>query len=295
MNLADLKLFKQIAQSGSMTRAAVQCGISQSAASQRVHEMESHLGVPVLDRSTRPVALTPAGKLYLEFARDVLRREEQFRMELGKLTHAVEGTVRVASIYSVGLSEMSRVRAHFAARYPEAQLAVDYMRPEQVYEAVRSGTADLGLVSYPEARRDFAVIPWRAEQMAVAARPGHPLAARAVLTPADLDGEDFVGFDEDLPIRRVQDRFFRERGIGVNLAMHFDNIQMIKEAVALGSGLSILPARTMQAEIEQGRLVAIPLDAPSLVRPVGIIHRRRRKFTHAVEAFLDMLRADTGS
>lgn len=289
VSLTELQLFKDIAQTRSLTRAAAHCGISQSAASQRLREAEARLGTRLVDRSTRPLSLTPAGKLYLEFARDVLRREEQFRMELGRLKEQVEGTVRVASIYSVGLSEMSRLSAEFAARYPGAQLLVEYKRPDGVYRAVLAGEADLGIVSYPEPGRQLAAIPWREEEMAVALPPGHRFAGRAVLTPAELEGENFVGFDEDLPIRRVQDRFFRERGITVHLAMNFDNIQMVKEAVALGSGISILPARTMQVEIEQGRLVAVPLDAPGLLRPVGIIHRRRRPFSRAVESFLALL------
>jgi DNA-binding transcriptional LysR family regulator len=119
--------------------------------------------------------------------------------------------------------------------------------------------------------------------------PNHPLASRGEIYPADLNGFAFIGFDEDLRIRRELDRFLRAQGVEVNLAMHFDNIQMIKEAVALGQGISILPARTMQAEIEQGRLVAIRLDAPGLVRPVGIIHRKRKKFNRAVESFLELL------
>ena len=117
---------------------------------------------------------------------------------------------------------------------------------------VLTDQADLGLVSYPEGTKDLAVIPWREEEMAVAAPPSHPLAEKAVLVPADLDGQDFIGFDEDLSIRRELDRFLREQGIEIRMTMQFDNIQMIKEAVALGSGISILPARTMQAEIAQG-------------------------------------------
>ena len=111
--------------------------------------------------------------------------------------------------------------------------------------------------------------------------------------PADLNGQDFIGFDEDLSIRRELDRFLRAQGVEVNLAMQFDNIQMIKEAVALGPGISILPARTMQAEIEQGRLVAIQLHAPELVRPVGIVHRKRKKFNRATRALLGMLQGRT--
>ncbi len=285
----NFKLFRDIAQNKSISRGASLNAISQSAASQYLQELERRMGVALLDRTTRPLALTPAGRLFYELCRDSLRREEQFQVQLQNLKGLAEGTVRVASIYSVGLSEMSRLQEEFAARFPNAQLHVDYLRPDKVYEAVLADQADLGLVSYPEAARDLAVIPWREEAMTVAAPPSHPLAAKRVLLPADLDGQDFVGFDEDLMIRRELDHFFRDHGIEVRMAMQFDNIQMIKEAVALGSGISILPARTMQAEIAQGRLMSIPLHAPDLVRPVGIVHRKRKRFSHAVQSFLELL------
>ena len=205
----------------------------------------------------------------------------------------MEGTVRVVSIYSTGLSEMGRIQERFSARYPTAHLEVEYMRPDKVYEAVRSDAADLGLVSYPESSREIAAIPWRNEEMQVAVPPGHPLAGRESVYPADLNGLDFVSFDEDLSIRRELDRFLRTHGIEVKVVMHFDNIQMIKEAVGLGRGISLLPARTMLADIEQGRLVAVKLHAPELVRPVGIVHRRRKKLNRAAQAFLELLADDT--
>jgi len=285
----NLKLFRDIAQSKSVSRGASLNGISQSAASQYLQELERRMEVALLDRTTRPLALTPAGKLFYDLCRDALRREEQFQVQLENLKGFAEGTVRVASIYSIGLSEMSRLQEEFAARFPHAQLHVDYLRPDKVYESVLADQADLGLVSYPEHAKDLAVIPWREEEMTVAAPPSHPLAAKPVLLPADLDGQDFVGFDDELMIRRELDHFFREHSIEIRLAMQFDNIQMIKEAVALGSGISILPARTMQAEIAQGRLVSIPLHAPELVRPVGIVHRKRKRFSHAVQSFLELL------
>jgi len=272
-----------------MSKGAANCGVSQSAASQHVQEVEKRLGLTVFDRTKRPIELTDAGRLYAEFCRDVVRREEEFSAAIEGLKGGCSGNVRVASIYSIGLSEMTRLQSEFADRFPEATLLVDYMRPDKIYEALLDGTADLGLVSYPESNRDIAAIPWRNEEMQVAAYPTHPLAFRDRVLPADLNGENFIGFDEDLRIRRELDRFFRTNGVEVHLMMHFDNIQTIKEAVALGSGISILPARTMHAEIDQGRLVAIPLHAPELVRPVGIVHRRRKQFNGAARAFLDLL------
>jgi LysR family transcriptional regulator, transcriptional activator of the cysJI operon len=285
---SELLLFKEIASTKSVSRGAEHCGISQSAASQHVQEVERRLGTPLLDRTKRPVELTPAGRLYAEFCRDVLRREQDFQLALESLRSEVNGLVRVASIYSIGLSEISRVREEFARRHPAATLHVEYVRPDKVYEAVRNDTADLGLVSYPQSSRDITAIPWRQEQMQLAVPPNHPLATREKVFPADLDGADFIGFDEDLTIRREIDRFFRAQGVDVNVAMHFDNIQMIKEAVALGSGVSVLPARTMQAEIAQGRLVAVRLHAPDLARPVGIVHLRRKKLNRAALEFLDL-------
>jgi DNA-binding transcriptional LysR family regulator len=277
-----------------MSKGAKLCGVTQSAASQHVQEVERRLGAPLLDRSKRPLELTPAGKLYADFCRDVMRQEDEFQLSLERLKQEVEGTVRVASIYSVGLSEMSRLSEEFSSSHPTARLEVEYMRPDKVYAAVSGGQADLGLVSYPQSSRELAAIPWRNEEMRLAAPPEHPLAGRRLVLAADLAGIDFIGFDEDLSIRREIDRFLRARGVTVHMVMHFDNIQMIKEAVALGSGVSILPARSMQAEIEQGRLVAVDLEAPGLVRPVGIVHRRRKKFNRAAQAFLELLLPDGG-
>ena len=282
-------LFRDIAQLKSLSRAALANEVSQSAVTQHVQELEKSFGAQLLDRSTRPLGVTEAGQLYLAFCRDVLRRKEEFDALLEQLKNEVEGTVRVASIYSVGLNEMVQLEQEFGRRQPSAKLEVEYLRPEKVYSAVLTDDADLGLVSYPEASREITVIPWRREQMVLAASPYDPLAAKTMITPAELNGVDFVGFDEELPIRREVDRFFKEHQIEVNQMFHFDNLQMIKEAVAHRVGVSIMPARAMLEEMGQGRLVAIPIAAEELYRPLGIIHRKKKKFQRVAQAFLDLL------
>jgi DNA-binding transcriptional LysR family regulator len=290
VGLDHLKLFRDIATNRSVSRGAALSGISQSAASQHLQELERELGVQLLDRSTRPLALTEAGRLYLDFCRDVLRRKAQFDAMLGELKDETHGTVRVASIYSVGLSEMSRLEEEFGRRKPGVKLEVEYLRPERVYEALLSGQADFGLVSYPEATKEITVISWRQEEMALACGTGHPLAARTrPISPQELDGADFVGFDEDLPIRRDVDRFLREHGVHVRMVMHFDNLEMVKEAVALGSGVSIVPARVLHADVELGRIKVVALEAPGLYRPLGILHQRRKILPPVAQAFLQLL------
>jgi DNA-binding transcriptional LysR family regulator len=247
------------------------------------------MGVTLLDRGTRPLTVTEAGKLYLDMCRDTLNRRDEFQVALDILKGQVEGTVRVASIYSVGLSELSRLEKEFLRRYPQARIEVEYLRPEKVYEAVVTDRADIGLLSYPEPTKEVTVLPWRQEQMAIAASPYHPLAKNTEVSPQDLDGVDFVGFDEDLPIRKDIDRFLREHHVHVNVTLHFDNIQMIKEAVAHGSGVSIMPARVMEEEVARGRLVPIRIAGFELFRPVGIVHRRKKRFQRAGQALLELL------
>jgi len=285
----DCKLFRDVASGRSLSRAAQLSGISQSAATQHIQEMEKRLGASLLDRSTRPLGLTPAGKLYAELCREVLRREEDFTAALDEIRGSAETLLRVATIYSIGLSEMARLREEFARVCPEATVQTELLRPDKVYEAVLSGESDLGFISYPEHRRDLTVIPWRNERMTLALYPSHPLASRTAARPADLDGQNFVAFDDEVIIRRELDRFFREAGVSVNTVMQFDNIQSIKEAVALGSGISILPERAMQAEVRQKRLVSVPLHAPELIRPVALIHRRKKKLNRAGREFVRLV------
>jgi LysR family transcriptional regulator, transcriptional activator of the cysJI operon len=289
VTLDNLRLFRDIAQTRSLSRAAELNRITPSAASQQVNEIERNLGVTLLDRSTRPLSLTAEGRLYSEMCRDVLRRDEEFHASLDQLKSEVRGTVRVAAIYSVGLSEMSSLEDAFHQRLPAARLEVQYLRPEKVYEAVASDRVDLGLVSYPEPTREISVLPWRQEEMVLAMAPDHPLATRSRIHPADLNGLDFVTFDDDLPISREIGRYFKLHDVEVNTTMHFDNIQTIKEAVILGSGVSIVPARILQNETADGRLCAVPLSEPGLYRPLGIVHRKKKRFHRAAQAFLDLL------
>ena len=236
--------------------------------------------------------MTAAGKLYVEYCRDLLRRQDEFEASLGRLKKQTNGTVRLAAIYSVGLSEMSEIEARFAGKFPEAELSVSYLRPERVWEAVVGGEADLGLMSYAESSREVIALPWRNEEMVVATGPSHRLARKSSVRPAALEGESFIGFDDGLPIQAQIERYLRDHKVTVEMALRFDNIQMIKEAVAHGSGISIMPKRVMQEDLRQGRMVALKLDPPELYRPVRIIHWRKKVFNEAASGLLALLQEE---
>ncbi len=289
MTLSQLQLFRDLALARSFSKAAKENGISQSAASQQVQEVERLIGTSLVDRTTRPLTVTPAGQLFLGLARDVLRRKADFDGELSLLQKRTEGLVRVAAIYSIGLSEMGRLEAEFAQRCPGAHLAIAYHPPARIYAALEADQADLGLVSYPTPGPEIDATPWREEEMMVAVNPRHPLARRRSVLPFELNRQDFVAFDSELPIRHAIDDYLKGQLVEVRVVLEFDNIALIKEAVALGNGISILPRPILESDSQPGRLVAIPLGPPSLTRPLGILTPSRRKVSPAAREFVRML------
>jgi LysR family transcriptional regulator, transcriptional activator of the cysJI operon len=289
VNAANLRLIRDVAHLRNISKAAKMHQLSQSAVSQQIREIERESGVELFDRGTRPLTVTPAGKLYVDYCRDVLRRQDELEASLARLQNQANGTARLAAIYSVGLSEMSQIEERFRRRFPEGELHVSYLRPERVWRAVEEDEADLGLMSYAESSREIVALPWRDEEMVVAVAPDHPLAKRRSIPASALEGEAFVGFDDDLPIETQIERYLREHRVNVEISLHFDNLQMIKEAVAHGAGVSIMPKRVMREDIAQRRLLALRLNPAELYRPVRIIHRRRRTFNEVTKGLLALL------
>ncbi|MBV9675348.1 MAG: LysR family transcriptional regulator [Acidobacteriaceae bacterium] len=290
--LANLRLIRDVAHAHSITKAAKLGEISQSAASQAIQEIERELGVTLFDRSTRPLTVTAAGKLYVEYCRDVLRRHEELEAGLQTIKKEASGKVRLAAIYSVGLSDMAAIEERFYQMFPQAELNISYLRPERVWEAVEDDQADLGLMSYAESSREVVALPWREEEMVVAVGPQHPLAGHEQIAAEALEGESFIGFDDDLPIQSQIERFLHEHRVNVEVVLRFDNLEMIKQAVAHGAGLSIMPERVLREDQRTGRLAAVRLQPAELFRPVRIVHRRRKVLSEAMTGLLGVLRGE---
>ncbi len=289
MTIAHFKVFRDIAQSRSISRAADLNRISQSAVSQTLKALEKQLGLDLVDRTNRPLKLTAAGEIFFEASRDIVRRYEQAEAQLDSFKTVLRGSVNVASIYSIGLYEMTQFKARFQRRFPETHIHLEFMRPDKIYRALQEDRADIGLVSYPTSMKDLRTIPWRNENMVFVCHRDHPLAKKGPIATAELNRHDFISFDPGLSIRSAIDKFLRENGVQREVALEFDNIQMIKEALSINQGVSILPERTVHQEVADGRLVARSIEGGGLVRPVGIVLNRKKRLSAAAEAFLEFL------
>jgi len=288
--LRALKIFCDVVQQRSFSRAADENRISQSGASQTVHQLEQRLGVKLIDRSKRPFVLTPEGQVYYEGCRGLVQRYIALEDKVRTLHREVAGRVRVAAIYSVGLHHMNAFLQQFIAMYPKANVRLEYLHPHRVYEAIESDKADIGLISFPRSSRTMKAIRWRKEPMALVCAPTHHFADQLEVTLEALDGEKMVCFDSDLTIRREIDRVLHQHRVDIDCVMEFDNIETMKRAIEINAGVGLLPEPTVAREVEAGTLVSVPLDLPDLVRPLGIIHRRGRELCSTAQRFIELLR-----
>jgi DNA-binding transcriptional LysR family regulator len=289
MNLDTLSLYCDVIRSGSFSLGAAAHRISQSAASQAVRQLEDELGTQLIDRTKRPFMVTPEGKKFFDACQVLLDNFEKAKADITSQRTLVSGAVRVAVIYSVGLHDMGIYSQQFTTRYSQAKIRLAYLHPHEVVEAVINDEADLGILSFPSPHRSLTIVPWHSEPMVFVCHRAHPLAKKKVVSYRELEGAEFAAFDRSLSIRKAIDKALRHRGVNVNIAMEFDNIETIKHAITLQSGVSILPQPSVLREVESGILAAIPLDTPDLVRPIGIIHRRQKLLTPTAQTLLEFL------
>ena len=292
MNLRDLDLFCEVAHLGSFSKAAKSHGMSQPAASEIVKSIEEHLGCELLNRSVRPLELTPEGHIYYDGCRQLLDEYRRLEDRVLQRRDKVVGPVRVGAIYSVGLLQMDGYVREFERLYPDAALDLQYLHPEEVLSRVVSEEVDLGLMSFPPKRSDLNCIPWQDQPIVVVVPPTHSLAKRDWVRVEELEGENLVGFTTDLQMRTETDRWLKHAKVHVNVVHAFDNIENIKRAVEIGSGIALLPVPTVRREAELGSLVAIPLEDVTWFRRLALIHKRTKPFTTAITRFLELLQQD---
>ena len=294
MQIETLKIFCDLVETQSFSQAAERNFVTQSAVSQQVRGLEEKFKRRLLERvrGRREVRLTDAGQSFYEESRNVLTAYGGLQERMRGLDGAVSGTVRVATVYSIGLHELPPVVRRFMALYPQAKIDLEYSRTTRIVRDVLSGAIELGIVAYPEKRRGLLVTPLPGDRLVLICPPSHPLATRKKIKAVELSGQDFVLFERDIPTRRATDRIFRAHNVTVHRVAEFDNIETIKRAVEVGFGLGIVPRPSVLDEEKSGQLAVVALAEPEWTRTVGIIQRSDRTLGIAARKFIELLKSD---
>ena len=294
MQLESLKMFCDVVETGSFSRAAQLNHVTQSAVSQQIRALETRYEQKLLSRSARQVTPTPAGERLFRGCKEILARFGEVEQEIREQSAEVVGTCTVSTIYSVGLHELQNIQKTLLRTHPKVNMRLIYRRNDQVYDDVILGAAEIGVVAYPQPRAGVDILPFRDDKLVLVCSPSHPFASKSKVAVSALAGTPFIAYDREAPTRKALDRIFREKGVELEPVMEMDNVETIKRAVELGVGVSVLPAATVQHEVGVGTLVAKPFADGNFQRPIGLLVRKGKYLDRASQAVLDAFKAAAG-
>ena len=290
MQIENFKVFADLVETKSFSKSAKINGITQSAVSQQARAMEKHFKTLLIDRSQKQFQLTREGQSVYETAKELLHGYDKLLSELQEMKKVISGTIRIATIYSIGLHELPPYIKRFLHDFPSVNVRVEYRRSNLVYEDILHNSVDFGLVAFPLKHRQIEALPFRDDHLVLITHPEHALAKRGgpVELP-EMSGLRFIGFDPDIPTRKAVDQIFRDNKIDIEPVMEFDNIETVKRAVEIDHGVAIVPQATVQRESQQGSLKMLSFRDKNFTRPLAILHRKGRVLTPAMRKFIEVL------
>jgi len=289
MHIENFKIFSDLVESQSFSKAAKMNSITQSAVSQQLRAMEKHFNILIIDRSQKQFRLTREGQKLYDSAKEILHRYEKLISELQEMKKVISGNIHISTIYSIGLHELPPYIKRFLQKFPSVNVRVEYRRSNLVYEDILHNSVDLGLVAFPNRMRQLEVIPFREDDLVLIAHPDHEVAKMGEVNIKDLKSFKFIGFDQDIPTRKATDQIFRDHKIDLEPIMEFDNIETVKRAVEIDAGVAIVPQATVLQELKQGTIAKVHLSGGTFTRPLAIVHRKGRVLTPAMKKFIETL------
>jgi DNA-binding transcriptional LysR family regulator len=290
MQIESFKVFCDLAETESFTRAAQINNVTQSAVSQQISSLERQFKSLLIERSKKKFRLTREGQVLYDFSKQIIQTYDSLESKLQEIKDIISGTIRVATIYSIGLHDLPPYIKKFLKSYPTVNVHVEYRRANQVYDDVLSNVVDLGLVAYPTRESKLETVSLRKDPLVLICHPQHPFAKAKSVKLKALASQKFIGFEPDIPTRKALDRILKDHNVEVHNVMEFDNIETVKRAVEIDAGISVVPQGTILQEVAKQTLAAVQLEDGEYFRPLAAIYKKNKVLSPAVKQFLSILK-----
>lgn len=288
VDLFFLKTFISVAETKSFRVAAEHNHITQPAVSQHVRILEQKLDCTLLERKGKNVNLTEAGQTFYTYAKNILNLYEEAKTNIDEMQNKFTGTIRIATIYSIGLHKLQRIMRKFLKQYPEVNIHLEYAQSQKIYEMIEANHIDFGFVAYPKKIPGIAIREFDKDDLVIAQSPEHRILTKKKTTLKDLDDKKFVSFSSGIPTGKSIKQFLRKHNIAPNLIHTYENVETLKTATSIGMGFSIIPHSTIARELKDKSLEIVPLKALNLQRPIGLVHLNGKSFTKAMQSFYNL-------
>jgi DNA-binding transcriptional LysR family regulator len=290
MSLSQIRYFVEVSRTGSIREASERLNIAPSALSRQIQNLEHEIGLPLFERRPRGMSLTPAGEIYLRYARAIGLETDRVRHELEELRGLRRGIVRVYTVEGIVSDILTNVIAEFRAKHPGIAFSLVTIGTDDVVAAVRDGHADIG-VSF-HGQPDFAVRFVRRirDPLRALVHPAHPLARRRQVTLAELLSLPVALPQPGFGIRRLIDEQCRRLGLSIEPALETNSIEALRGFARSGAGVSMLPSNSFQREIRLNLVAGIPITDRALNQcSMDISVLSGRRLPAAVTEFLAVL------
>jgi LysR family transcriptional regulator, transcriptional activator of the cysJI operon len=295
MQIESLKVFCDLAETESFTKAAQINQITQSAVSQQISSLEKQFRSLLIERSKKKFRLTREGQVLYEYSKQIIQTYDSLHNKLQEIKDIVSGTIRIATIYSIGLHDLPPYIKRFLKSYPTVNVHVEYRRSNQVYEDVLGNVVDVGLVAYPGKDSKIEIVPLRRDKLVLICHPQHPFARNKSVHLKELTGQKFIGFEPDIPTRKAIDKILKDQNVSVQHVMEFDNIETVKRAVEIDAGISIVPQGTIIQEVVKQTLVEVELADGEFYRPLAAVYKKNKVLSPAMKQFLTIMKGETAA
>lgn len=286
MELRQLRYLVALADERHFTRAAAREHVAQPALSQQLRRLESELGLTLVERTTRRVALTDAGELLVARARRVLAELEDAQAELGMLAGVTRGRLAIGALHTMGPIDLSLLLASFHRNHPAVELTVREQSSEELAEMLRDDEVDLAFLSVTERIQSRGLELHRlvSEELVAVLSTSHPLANREGVRLAELAEEAFVSFRAGSRLRELLNTAARASGFEPRIALESNEARRIRSLVSSGLGVAILPRS--DAVGAGAPVVVTRLVEPELRRDVTLATRAKRRHSPATREFI---------
>ena len=288
MNLHLLRLFSAVVENEGVVAAARSLRLSQPAVSRAVRELEMQMGIPLLERTTRRVRLTPEGREIYEQARAVYLAERAVEDTAARLKGLRQGSLHVGASTTIATYVLPPIISAFAKLHPEIDLRLSAVHTRILVERLKEHALDVALAEAPVEDRGVIVTPWRVDHMVVIAAPDHPMAGHTV-QPKSLAEQMFILREPESGTRAIVVAALRRAGIEPKHVLSIDDTEVIKQVVAEGLGIGVVSQYAVAEQLASKRLVALTVDGLTIERPFNRLALDRRSPSTAARAFWALL------
>lgn len=283
VDLRQLEILRAVADTGSFTAAGHRLHLSQSAVSRQILLLEEELDEELFLRVSGKIRITPAGTTLLDLSRRVFDDINEAKASISERRQTLGGTLRLVGGMTVCLYVFPTLIKEFRRVHPGVEVKLSPGATPRLVRQLRTGGADLGLLTLPADDPSLVSEPVIREELLVITAPQHPLARKRVVTPQDLTRQPFILFEAGSNSRRTIEEFFAKEQVSPKVVTETENVEIIKALVRIRMGISIVPYQAVAREVGAGQLHCARIAGQKLLRDTGWVYLRSSRLPRAVE------------